>query len=234
MRKFLLITSLTLASWAPSALAVDGVIEINQTCVASGCFASDDPGFPITIGTIGSYRLTSSLFNANVDINTIEINATGVTLDLNGFRVAGFNICSSDTNGGPVTCLNSGSGIGIDINADGAAVENGHIGSIGDDCISSTGFFNARISNLTIDQCGSDGIESFSGSRIDNVTIRNSSSFGISAGFSATLVTNSFINGNGDAGQSGGVCSNNIYFFNNGNTVCLPLSPNNCSATSSC
>ena len=37
---------------AGPALAVDGVLEINQTCVVqSGCFAGDTPGFPLTIST---------------------------------------------------------------------------------------------------------------------------------------------------------------------------------------
>ena len=234
MRQLFLLSFLIVISYVPTAYAVDGVIEINQACVEFGCFSSDGPGFPITIENIGSYRLTSNIVNSNVNINTIEINVTGVTLDLNGFRLAGFNLCGSSTNGGVVTCSNSGSGIGIDINADNVAVENGHVAGMGDDCISSTGFTNARISNLTIDQCGSNGIESLTGSRIDNVTILNSNSFGINAGFSATLVTNSFINRNGSAGQFGGVCSNNVYFFNNGNTVCGPLSANSCSSASSC
>ena len=44
------ITLLALALMASPALAVDGVLEINQTCaVLTGCFAGDIPGFPVTI-----------------------------------------------------------------------------------------------------------------------------------------------------------------------------------------
>jgi len=44
------------------ALAVDGVIEINQARAnAGGVTLSDGPGFPVTIDHNGSYRLTSDL-----------------------------------------------------------------------------------------------------------------------------------------------------------------------------
>ena len=43
----------TAAAWlalAPMAYAVDGVLEINQTCaVNTGCFAGDAAAFPVTI-----------------------------------------------------------------------------------------------------------------------------------------------------------------------------------------
>jgi hypothetical protein len=42
-------------------MAVDGVLEINQACVSVGCFPGDLAGFPVTISSTGSYRLTSSL-----------------------------------------------------------------------------------------------------------------------------------------------------------------------------
>jgi hypothetical protein len=47
---------------ASRAVAIDGVLEINQTCaVNTGCFAGDAPGFPVTISATGSYELTSNL-----------------------------------------------------------------------------------------------------------------------------------------------------------------------------
>ncbi len=49
---------------ATTALAVDGVLELNQTCaISKGCTRGDDPGFPISIdgGDGRSYRLTSDL-----------------------------------------------------------------------------------------------------------------------------------------------------------------------------
>ncbi len=51
------------------ALAVDGVLEINQACADSGCFSGDGAGFPVIISAAGSYRLTSNLVvpNENTD-----------------------------------------------------------------------------------------------------------------------------------------------------------------------
>ena len=43
------LTVLLLTVAAP-ALAVDGVLEVNQTCaVETGCFAGDTAGFPVTV-----------------------------------------------------------------------------------------------------------------------------------------------------------------------------------------
>ena len=63
MRIFLLpLIALLLLALAGPALAVDGVVEINQTCaVQTGCFSGDTAGYPVTITQPGSYRLTSNL-----------------------------------------------------------------------------------------------------------------------------------------------------------------------------
>ena len=74
---------------APPALAVDGVLEINQACaVTTGCFAGDAVGFTVMITQPGSYRLTGDL-TLSVANEAIEINAPDVTLDLNGFTITG-------------------------------------------------------------------------------------------------------------------------------------------------
>ncbi len=62
--------------------AVDGVIEINQAAVnAAG-------GFPFVINTPGSYRLTGNL-TVPAETTAIQIAASQVTLDLNGFAILG-------------------------------------------------------------------------------------------------------------------------------------------------
>ena len=75
---------------APPALATDGVLEINQTCaLQTGCFPGDGAGFPVTIATRGSYRLTSRLdVNASV-VAGIVVDADLVSIDLNGFSIVG-------------------------------------------------------------------------------------------------------------------------------------------------
>jgi len=49
-RTHALLPLLAVALHAGTAAAVDGVLEINQTCAAlSGCFPGDTAGFPVTI-----------------------------------------------------------------------------------------------------------------------------------------------------------------------------------------
>ncbi len=90
--RFSLLTCLLLALSPTSARAIDGVLEINKACVPSGCFPNDGAGMPVSISAAGSYRLTSNLTGA-VGVNGIEISVPaggpGVTLDLNGFEIAG-------------------------------------------------------------------------------------------------------------------------------------------------
>ena len=84
MRLILIFLVLVLA--AP-ALAVDGVLEINQTAVeAAG-------GFPYTINAPGNYVLTSDL-TVTTDVTALLIVADDVTIDLNGFRIAGNSSCA--------------------------------------------------------------------------------------------------------------------------------------------
>ncbi len=71
------------------AFAVDGVLEINQARVGvGGITAGDQPGFPVSINTGGSYKLTSDL-TAPAGFEGIYISAENVTLDLNGFTLFG-------------------------------------------------------------------------------------------------------------------------------------------------
>jgi parallel beta-helix repeat protein len=103
MRTILML--LFLLALATPALAVDGVLEINQTCaVQTGCFGGDGPGLPVTISTSGSYRLTGNL-SVPVDTHGIEITVNDVTLDLNGFVISG----SGGTGGDGVSAPNRGS-----------------------------------------------------------------------------------------------------------------------------
>lgn len=65
-----------------SALAVDGVVLINQTAVmAAG-------GFPYVIRQPGSYKLSGNL-TVPAGTDGIDIHSPNVTLDLNGFAIIG-------------------------------------------------------------------------------------------------------------------------------------------------
>lgn len=88
---------------AVTALAVDGVIEINQACaVNTGCVPGDAAGFPVRITEGGSYRLTSNLDSGSAVVGMIQIQASYVDLDLNGFSVIGPQTCSYEQ--GSVVC----------------------------------------------------------------------------------------------------------------------------------
>lgn len=125
--------------------AVDGVLEINQTCaVQTGCFAGDTAGFPVTIGQAGSYRLTGNLEVPSTTADGIEVLAEGVTLDLNGFRLEG---------------PGSGSGNGVEGEGD-LVVRNGFVRSFGARGIVLTG---GIVEDMVVSLNGGDGISSTEG-----------------------------------------------------------------------
>ena len=114
-------------AFGSSARAVDGVIEINQAkATAGGVTATDAPGFPVTIDTAGSYRLTGNLTTVG-NVDAISITAAAVVLDLNGFAITGDNTCT----GNPViNCTSSGNvmaGAGVRITQTGVTVRNGAV-----------------------------------------------------------------------------------------------------------
>jgi hypothetical protein len=83
-----------------------GVITIDQARAEAGSVtAGDAPGFPVTISQPGSYRLTGNLNVAEIGATAIEIAADHVTLDLNGFTIAGPGLCSG-TAPNPIVCQN--------------------------------------------------------------------------------------------------------------------------------
>jgi hypothetical protein len=72
---------------ARPALAVDGVIEINQARALAGSVSpGDGAGFPISLNQRASYRLTSNL-DVPFSTDGIEVNVDDVTIDLNGFSI---------------------------------------------------------------------------------------------------------------------------------------------------
>jgi hypothetical protein len=128
-----ILSLLLLAGLATPALAVDGVLEINQTCaVNSGCFAGDAPGFPVQIdGSSGrSYRLTSDLIVPNVDTHGIQVSSPSIRIDLNGFEIAGSSCAGAGFDCTPA----SGTGSGVHApfaNINGTSVRNGSITGMG-------------------------------------------------------------------------------------------------------
>jgi hypothetical protein len=145
--------AVVMLAWAASARAVDGTIEINQTkALANG-------GFPYVISTSGSYRLTGNLTVSSTSADAIAVNASDVTLDLNGFSITG--------PGG------STSGNGISAGVTDVTVENGTITGFGGNAAIRAGN-NSIIRNVHASSNGQ-GIITGNGSVVsDNVAHDNS------------------------------------------------------------
>ncbi len=170
------------------ALAVDGVIEINQARVGvGGITVGDSPGFPVTIDTAGSYRLTSDL--------TVPAGGTGffvlaenVTIDLNGFTVFG--------NGGAIAD-------GFAILASNAEVRNGTVRGFSRHGIF-TNLFTHLVRVIGVRAIGNTitGIElQGQANLVDGCTALNNTSGGIRA-LDGSLVINCVARGNGNYGLS--------------------------------
>jgi parallel beta-helix repeat protein len=213
---------LALVGLAGTASAVDGVREINQTCaVNDGCFSGDTGGWPVTINSPGSYRLTSDLYTVSTRVTAVEIKVRGVTLDLNGFEIT--------CNPPGVFCLISGSaGYGVDASEqDDVTVRNGRISGRG-----TYGIFardRARIEDLIVLSAGgqsASGIAVGSECLVTGNTVKNSGGAGISTGAYCTI-TNNRVQGNGDRGisaSSNSTAKDNIAADNQGYGIAMAAS----------
>jgi hypothetical protein len=165
-----------LASLLPlAAFASDGALEIHQACVAAGCFAGDDPGFPVTIAAAGSYALTSNLTVPDAATSAIQFDVPNVTLDLGGFVVAGPVVCTGE----PVTsCGPSGSGVGISTYAN-ARIHGGTVRGFGGTGIGVDD--DSRIWDLVVTNNGGTGIALSRGGSVRNSTVTFNGGSGITA-----------------------------------------------------
>jgi hypothetical protein len=186
----LLLFAILLVS-APSAFAVDGVILINQnTSVASipGC---PHAGFPIVICQSGSYRLTGNLTVPDANTDGVDINADNVTLDLNGFTIAGPVTCTGQPRQPVTSCTPASTGIGVSSSKMNASVFNGSV----------QGFQYGILFSNNI------GV---SRSRVEEVNASQNSIFGIFVN-GAVRHCNAGSNGNGIVAES---ATDNIADFN--------------------
>lgn len=183
------LTILAIAFAPAYALAVDGVVLINQsTVMAAG-------GFPYVISQPGSYRLSGNLTVPDANTNAIMINAVGVTLDLNGFSIIGPTVCT----GFPATTSCSPTGTGNGIIA-GNAILTGLATDI-------------TVANGTVRGMGSRGIDldGVSGVTVEKVRASSNGIIGILVGFNS-LIAGSIANNNGLRGIQNfqGILSGNI------------------------
>jgi hypothetical protein len=219
--------ALGLGLWAGTAWAVDGVIEINQTCATqSGCHPSDAPGFPVTIPTGASYRLTSDLVTSDGNLTLIDgfvpagpiggfpANNGTLQLDLNGFSIrcfVGIIII------GGSSC--EGTGIGVDFSGiEGASVINGTVKNMGNDGILLGDAGRVRdvyvASNGQFGDGNIGGIRCGEGCQVSHSVADGNGRFGILTGNGSSVVDSQVLN-NAQAGMRVGVGStvarNSVY-----------------------
>ncbi|MGH9393127.1 MAG: hypothetical protein ACRD1E_03080 [Terriglobales bacterium] len=194
----LVLVSAALLALAPAARAVDGVVLINQSTAINGL-----PGCPLDGGELilicqpGSYRLGGNLA-MGAKAYGILIRADNVTLDLNGFAVAGPGpgtatqcITSADAAGNPsgtrhaiANGIVTGCGYGINLNA-AASVS----GITADDCnISVQIVHDGKVSDSTIENSARYGIQIGAGMVIRCRIVGGTPLYGVFVGSSGAVL----------------------------------------------
>ncbi|MEM6794929.1 MAG: right-handed parallel beta-helix repeat-containing protein [Acidobacteriota bacterium] len=191
---------------AGAALAVDGVFEINAAAAAAGDVTDGDtPGFPITLSSPGSYRLTGGLKTGNPDATLIEVTVPDVSLDLNGFTLEGPGL--------------AGSGVGI-TSTSSLTVFNGTIRGMGGFGISASAIGN-RIENVHFRANLGGGLAVSSSSIVRHCAFSNNGNIGLFAGSGNLLIGNT-ANDNADRGIEAGsisVIRDNLAWQNDGDGI---------------
>lgn len=193
------------AAIAPlTAWAGDGVLELNQTCaVQTGCTPTDAPGYPISLDTRGSYRLTGDLSVPNTNTNGIEISGDDITIDFAGFTLFGPGFVPIATH----VCSSPGTGSGIVATgaAAGFVAQNGRVHGMGKDGISVSAQ-NGRIERMIVERnCGDAITVGVAGLVLDS-QVRANSGWGIVVS-SGSRVRDSIADQNGGVGILAGTGS---------------------------
>ncbi len=233
------ITFAIVAAFAASGavLASDGLYQISETCVGTGCFPGDSFDFPVTITEPGSYQLTSDLEVAGINTTAIKVEADGVTIDLNGFEIRGPSICTYTTAGG-TTCSAAGNGIGIDNSAGGRlTVHNGRVTGMGFTGIrasNSSGTKSSHVYDVTVANNPWSGISMRYGV-VRNV-VGEFNGRGVDGSGSNTLrVIDSVFKMNTQYGVYRGYCSGIVSVLNGSGSTCFAgLGPNVCETPANC
>ena len=218
-RSLLWMTLAVLSALTCPGYAVDGVILINQNAALSGGIVPfDQPGFPVTIGLEGSYRLTSNLVVPDRNTTAIQILESNVTIDLNGFTITGPVECT----GFPVTsCGPTAGGVGILglIGRNNISIFNGTIQGMGGG-INLNGGTHIRIENVHAVNNAGDGIlvPGTIDAKVLSCTASENLGTGISGG-GGVFIGNT-ASGNGSDGiNANGSITNNVAELNGGSGI---------------
>ncbi|MEM8994364.1 MAG: hypothetical protein AAGF23_06175 [Acidobacteriota bacterium] len=189
---------------ASTALAADGVTEINMAAAAVGNITpGDSPGLPVTLSTEGSYILTGNLTTSSTGIDVIEITASHVTLDMNGFTISG---------------PDAGSGNGVfaaSVSTSNIEVRNGVVREMGSAGVRLAGF-RARVINVRTVDNGDRGIQVGGSSLVKNCLARDNEGQGISASTASNIIENIAENNGNNSSRLGGIFGGNgSYIYGN-------------------
>jgi len=201
MQRTLLASLLFALSFA--AHAADGQILITHAkAMAGNVTPGDTPGYPVTISKSGSYVLGSDLMVPDLDTSGIQVTATDVNINLNGFNVMGPNACIVGLYN-TVTSCPQGSGFGVVSNSNRTTLRNGSVVGMGEYGVNL--WNDANVDNVVVSHSGSTGIVIVSGQVINSRVIHN--------GYMGISVNESFL-------LSGNIIKGNKHYgimaFNNG------------------
>lgn len=189
--------AVTVITFGASAGAVDGTIEINQAKVlAAG-------GFPYVVSNPGSYRLTGNLTVPSTTLDAIDVKASYVTIDLNGFSIIGPN--------DPIAGGNGISSFLPGPSATSTTVENGTVTGF------NIGVFvgpSSIVRNVHADGNSASGIRSFGNGCVFSGNTTSSGNNGIYCGGQACLIS-----GNTVVGTTTGIVANDATTGYGGNVL---------------
>src|SRR5262249_28889654 len=142
------------------------------------------PGFPVTITSAGSYRLTGNLDLRSLaspeNVTAILVNTNNVILDLEGFAIFGPTTCTGSPPAGDLTCAPIGSGNGIRASLISTiTIKNGIVNGLGGPGVYCGG--GCLITALHVENCGDGGIFAMDGSVIGGNTVRRNRLSGINS-----------------------------------------------------
>jgi hypothetical protein len=193
------LAAVALACAAGTARAADGVLEINQACALTGCFAGDAPGFPVTTASNASYVLTSSLTLPTENSQGVTLGSRS-TLDFNGFSLIGAITCT----GIPPTCQPFGNSTGV-LGGEKSVIQNGTIRGVTYAIRSGNG---TRVERMNLEGNSNDGIRADMGAAnwiIEGCLIAGNGGIGISLnygdGSDGALVRGNVVRGNVSEGM---------------------------------
>lgn len=148
---------------------------------------------PYTISTAGSYYLTDYLTGTAAS-NGITVNASHVSIDLNGYGLDG------DSQSGLA-------GISIQLTNHHITISNGHITQWAHDGISGSSSEFVSVSNIHVDNCNQDGIELSNQANVTHCTVVGNNSDGIDVG-TGSVISNCIASMNNSDGFEIGTGSN--------------------------